>query len=164
MKISKWLFVILAVVALTGCSSKFFTYKGATLTQENYIVELEQGEQQGVWKTNELAINYRYHLTPESLKISGVVNLIGGFAIGFNSVDRLVVQLLFSDNQGVVIDNVNIYAADHRHSIQFIPMSFEAVVPVPPNTTAISFAYDGRLSDGAGTLEGTSVDIWYFPS
>lgn len=163
MKTSKLILIMVATFTLTGCSSKFFTYKGITITQENYVVELKQGEQQGVWQTNELAINYRYLLTSESFKLSGDLTLLGGFAIGFNSVDHLVVQLLLLDSQGVVIGNVNIYSADHHHSIQFIPMSFESDVSVSPDIKAIAFTYDGRLSDGAGTLEGTSINIGYFP-
>ena len=68
---------------ISACSPRLFTYKGDKVTQKNLMVLLKDGDQQGVWKTNELAITYQYQMTPETLKISGTTELLGGFAIGF---------------------------------------------------------------------------------
>ena len=81
-------YIMLAVVIFNGCNGRLFSYKGAVITQQEYMVQLQQGDQLGVWKTNELALNYHYQLATEALKISGTVNLVGGFATGFGSVDR----------------------------------------------------------------------------
>ena len=153
--------IMVAVVTFNGCNGRLFSYKGATITQQDHMVQLQQGDQQGVWKTNELALNYHYQLTPEALKISGTVNLVGGFATGFSSVDRLVVQLLFLDNQGTVIDNVIVYSADYHHSTKYIPMNFDRTIHIPANTHAISFTYDGTLSGGG--YDSTGVSIGKFP-
>ncbi len=153
---------LIALVALTGCNSRLFSYKGATITQPDHMIQLQQGEQQGVWKTNELALNYRYQMMPETLKISGTVNLIGGFYYGFSAVDHLIVQLLFLDNQGTVLDNVNMYCADNHHPIHLVPMDFDETIQIPAGARAIAFAYDGVLVDGGGD-DSTSVTIWNFP-
>ena len=152
---------MVAIVTFNGCNGRLFSYKGATITQQDHMVQLHQGEQQGIWKTNELALNYHYQLTPEALKISGTVNLLGGFATGFSSVDKLIVQLLFLDNQGTVIDNFIVYSADYHHWINYIPMDFDRTIPIPANTHAISFTYDGTLS-GAGD-DSTGISIGNFP-
>jgi hypothetical protein len=150
---------MIAAVSLTGCNRRFFTYKDATIGQPDYVIELQQGDQQGVWKTNELALNYKYHMTPETLKLYGAVELVGGFHTGFNSTDRLVVQLLFLDNTGTVLDDVVLYSADYKHQIHMFPMHFDRTFTFPKNTSAISFTYDGKLTD-SGKI-GTS--IMFFP-
>ena len=150
---------MVAVVFLAGCSGRYFTYKDAAITQTDYVIQLQQGDQQGVWKTNELALNYKYHMTPETLRLYGAVDLVGGFYIGFSSVDRLVVQLLFLDNTGTVLDDVVLYSADYKHQIHMFPMNFDRTFPVPANTSAISFTYDGKLMD-SGKI---ATSIMFFP-
>jgi hypothetical protein len=154
--------IMAAVVALSGCNGRLFSYKGATIAQPDHMIQLQQGDQQGIWKTNELALKYHYQMTSDTLKLSGTVNLLGGFATGFSSVDRLVVQLLFLNNQGTVIDNVILYSADNHHPTDFIPMNFDRTVPIPADTRALSFTYDGLLLDG-GDDGSTAVSIWNFP-
>lgn len=155
---------MLAVVTLTGCNGRFFSYKGATITEKNHTIALQPGDQQGIWKTNELALNYHYRMTPENLKISGTVNLADGLAIGFSVINRLVVQLLFLDSQGTVINNVILYSADDHHPIDVTPMIFDKTIPIPSETRSISFTYDGELLDNGGGNDSTSVNIWNFPS
>ena len=68
--------IMVAAVILAGCSGRYFTYKDAAITQIDYVTQLQQGDKQGIWKTNELALNYKYHITPETLWLYGAVNLV----------------------------------------------------------------------------------------
>ena len=154
--------LVIAVFAMAGCGGRLFTYKGDKVTQQNLMVVLKDGNQQGEWKTNELAIKYQYQMTPEILKFAGTVELVGGFAIGFNSVNHLAVYLLFLDDQGIVIENVLIYAGQNNLSIP-IPMGFERTIPIPEGTQSISFAYDGELMD-LKNHDTTTYNIWLSPS
>jgi hypothetical protein len=149
-------FLIYAALFITGCGGNLFTFKGDQVTREDLIAKLEDGNQQGVWKTNELAIKYQYQNTFEVLNISGTIEMVGGFNIGFRDINQLAVYLLFLDNQGIVIDNSLIYAVGNHHSIDIIPMLFEKTIPIPEGTKTISFAYDGVL--------GQNYNIWFSPS
>ena len=154
--------VMIAVFSLAGCGGRLFTYKGDKVTQKDLMVQLKDGNQQGEWKTNELAIKYQYQMTPEILKFAGTVELVGGFAIGFNYVNHLAVYLLFLDNQGIVLENALIYAGENNLSIP-IPMGFERTIPIPEGTQSISFAYDGELMD-LKNHDTTTYNIWLSPS
>ena len=134
--------LMIAAFTVAGCGGRLFTYKGYKVTQNDFMVQLKDGNQQGVWKTNELAIKYQYQMTLDTLKIAGTNELVGGFAIGPNIVHRLAVYLLFLDNQGIVIENVLIHAGDYDGSIP-LPMEFERTIPIPEGALTISFAYDG---------------------
>jgi hypothetical protein len=153
-----------AAFTITGCGGRLFTYKGDKVTQQNLIVQLVDGNQQGEWKTNELAVKYQYQMTPKFLKIEGTVELVGGFATGFSQIGRLTVYLLFLDNQGIVIENALIYSAGNHQSSNMFPMAFESKIPVPEGAQKISFAYDGVLVDAGGSDDATSYDIWFSPS
>lgn len=159
------LFIFMFVAfTITGCGGNMFTYKGDKVTRENLMVQLQDGDQQGEWKTNELAVKYQYQMTPEILKIDGTVELVGGFATGFSQIGRLAVYLLFLDNQGIVIENELIYSAGNYQSSNMFPMAFERKITVPEGVRKISFAYDGKLVDAGGNDDATSYDIWFSPS
>jgi hypothetical protein len=154
-----WLMI--AAFTLAGCEGGMVTYKGDKIPQQNFMVRLQDGNQQGEWKTNELAIKYQYLVTPETLKITGTVELVGGFAIGFNYINHLAVNLLFLDNQGNVIKSSLVYAGSNNLSIP-IPMPFERIIPIPEGAQQISFSYDGELIDA--THDRTSYSIWFSPT
>jgi len=154
--------LMIAAFTLAGCGGRLFTYKGGRVTQQNLWVMLQDGNQQGEWKTNELAVKYQYRMSPETLNIAGTIELVGGFATGFSYIRHLVVYLLFLDDQGIVIENVLIYAGQNNITMQ-IPMGFESKIPIPEETRSISFAYDGELGD-PGHDGGASYNIWYSPS
>jgi hypothetical protein len=148
--------LMIAAFSLAGCSGRLLTYKGDKVTQKNLMVLLKDGNQQGQWKTSELAITYQYQKSPETLKIDGTTELVGGFAIGFRWITRLAVYLLFLDNQGIVIENVLIYSLGGRLATDTIPMVFESTMPIPEGARTISFAYEGELD--------RDYDIWFSPS
>ena len=153
---------MVAAFTITGCSGRLFTYKGDKVTQMDLMVMLKDGNQQGDWKTHELAIKYQYQMTPETLKIVGTTELVGGFALGFSWITSLSVNLLFLDNQGIVIENDLIYSLGSRQSTDTIPMVFETTIPIPEGARRISFAYDGELM-GAGSMSQTSYSIRFSP-
>jgi hypothetical protein len=157
------LFLMIASFTIASCGGRLYSYKGIQVTHDNLIAELKEGNQQGVWKTNELAVTYQYQMTPEALKIKGRTQLLGGFAIGFSWIKRLSVNLLFLDEQGVVIENVLIFSVGNHYAIDTIPMLFDQTIPVPEGARSISFAYEGELR-GAGNEDEISYSIWSYPS
>jgi hypothetical protein len=151
----------IAAFTIAGCGASTVTYKGDKATQQNYMIQLIDGSQQGEWKTNEIAIKFQYQMIPQTLKIDGTVELVGGFAIGFNYINNFAVNLLFLDSQGNVIGNSLVYAGDNNLSIP-IPMRFERTISIPGGARQISFAYNGELID-SNVRDRTSYSIWFSP-
>ncbi|MBI5591361.1 MAG: hypothetical protein HY881_12855 [Deltaproteobacteria bacterium] len=150
-RFTKITFLMIVALTIAGCGGSLLTYKGNKVTQRDLMVLLKDGNQQGVWKTNELAITYQYQMTPETLNFTGNTKLVGGFALGFRRITRLSVYLLFLDNQGIVLDNVLIYSLGSHHATDGIPMDFENTIPIPAGARTISFAYEGVL-DGVNDI------------
>ncbi len=153
---------MITVVFLTGCNGGIYTNNATPITRPTNLIQLQQGNQQGVWKTGELAVKYHYQMTPETLKIFGTVHLVGGFANCCSSINRLVIRLVFLDSQETPIHSALFYTAANHHSVDWVPMKFDETFSIPPGTTAVSFDYDGELiggSNGPGKLS-----IWYSPT
>jgi hypothetical protein len=153
----KNIFILIAALTLTGCMGKsFLSYQGATISKSDSLVQLQQEGQKGLFATNELSVNYSYQMTPEGLRMAGTVKILGFSA---RRIKRLVVQLLFADAQGVVIQDTMLYSAPYRSSTNMAPLRFEKTFPIPEGSKSIAFTYDGELSDGGNT----SINIGYFP-
>ena len=154
--------VAAALTMLTGCVGTLFSYRGAVVAQPNNRFALKEGDQEAVWKTNELAVTYRYQKSQASLKISGTVELLEGFATGFTSAKYLDVTILFLDKQGTVIENAILYSAGDHYAFTSVPMAFEKTISVPDGADSFSLGYDGVLVD-ATSNEAVAYTIGYFP-
>ncbi|MDO9110284.1 MAG: hypothetical protein Q7U40_06480 [Desulfatirhabdiaceae bacterium] len=175
MKTIRFQILLAAIFLLSGCQAHVFSYQGAKVTRQNDIIPLSgQEAQKGIWKTNELSVEYSYQVAGVSLQMSGIVKLVGGFAVGFKTIDQLSVQVLFLDDQGTVLANDVLYSVQAKTPSDLTPLRFNRSFPVPAGTQGIAFTYDGSLSDGGGVrivpfrgIDGggrTQVRISYFPS
>lgn len=149
-----------AAVTITGCGGNMLTYKGDKVNQQKFIVQLQEGNQQGVWKTNDLAVKYQYQMTPEKLKIDGTIEMVGGITTGFKYIKNLSVNLLLLDNQGNLIGNSRVNLGSIDLTIP-IPIRFERTIPIPGGVQTISFAYDGTFTTGSGG--GDNRDFSFSP-
>lgn len=172
MKATRYLSMFAAALMLFGCHAHGLSYQGAQITRQNDIIPLpEQKAAKGFWKTNELSVDYTGQSSGQMLQIAGVVKLVGGFAVGFNAIDRLAVQVLFLDDQGTVLADAVLYSIQGTTPSDLTPLRFDRSFPIPAGARAISFAYDGELSDGGGIPgfparaggDRTQVKIGYFP-
>lgn len=119
-------------------------------------------------------MEYSYQVAGVALKMSGIVKLAGGFAVGIKMIDQLSVQVLFLDDQGTVLANDVLYRVQANTPSDLTPLRFNRSFPVPAGTQGIAFTCDGSLSDGGGVrivpFRGidvggrTQVRISYFPS
>lgn len=152
---------IIAALVLNACGGRLFTYKGDTVTRKNMKVTLQDGEQKGEWKTDELAVFYHYEKTSDTLKMSGNVALLAG-ATAFNIVKQLSVYLLFLDANGMVLDDPQIFSSGNFQDYSMLSRTFNKSLTIPQGTQSISFAYTGELFN-SGTGGQTSYSIWNSP-
>lgn len=151
-----------ATFLLAGCVGKAAIYKGDRVIQRNYCILLKDGNQEGVWKTRDFAVKYKYNKTGNTLDFSGTAGFIGGMGMGFHWIEQLSLRLLLLNSQGVVLDDSEIYNEIHK-LMESLPTEFESKIPLPEGTQMISFAYDGELM-GAAAADVSTFSVRFSPT
>jgi hypothetical protein len=148
--------VLLSV--FVACTNSFDTYIGKTADQESRIA-LNGGSHNGVWQTDDLAVNYSYSRKPNSLRISGDVNLSDKLKDASNIVQTFFLQLNFLNANGQVLETKELAVAGYRETIT--KWNFDHNFQLPARTSAMAFSYTGQMGEGAG--EGSSESFWHDP-
>ena len=141
-----------------ACTNSFDTYLGKTADQKSRIA-LNGGSHNGVWQTDDLAVNYSYSRKPNSLRISGDVNLSDKLKDASNIVQTFFLQVNFLNANGQVLDTKELAVAGYREMIT--KWDFDHNFELPARTSAMAFSYTGQMGEGAG--EGSSESFWHDP-
>ena len=148
--------VLLSV--FVACTNSFDTYLGKTADQESRIA-LNGGSHNGVWQTDDLAVNYSYSRKPNSLRISGDVNLSDKLKDASNIVQTFFLQVNFLNANGRALETKELAVAGHHERIT--KWKFDHNFELPAHTSAMAFSYTGQMGGGAG--EGSSEPFWRDP-
>ena len=157
-------------ISLVACAGKVFTYKGSWVAEDDRISLQSGGPHKGKWQTRDVAIEYAYQQKTENLQISGVLTLGDYLTTGFSTLDYLTVDFFALNADGIVLKSELIRTFGSRRYIDYLgKMSFNKQIELPADTTAIAFAYRGRVTQGGGgigeTKQGDRIDwdFWKIP-
>ena len=151
-----FLSVLLSV--FLACTSGFDTYIGKTADQQSRIA-LNGGSHNGVWQTDDLAVNYSYSRRPNSLRISGDVSLSQKMKDESNIVQTFFLQVNFLNAHGQVLNTKELAVAGYRETIT--KWEFDHTFELPARTSAMAFSYTGRMGEDAAG--GSSESFWHDP-
>jgi len=164
--ISYSFFLFAFMFTFIACHGTLFSYRGAFVDMENRIALLENGPHEGIWKTRDLAVNYRYKTKANMLQLSGQIEFNNHLQYNFTSLDHFSLSIYFIDEEGKILGYKTIAIAGYRKRLKNI--SFDHNIEMPSNVNSISFGYDGRASEGGGSDKsihggGDSWDFWKVP-
>ena len=128
-----------------ACTNRFDTYLGKTADQESRIA-LNGGSHKGVWQTDDLAVNYSYSRKPNSLQISGDVNLSKKLKDASNIVQTFFLQVNFLNANGQVLDTKELAVSGYRETIT--KWDFDHNFELPARTSAMAFSYTAQACSG----------------
>ena len=141
-----------------ACTSSLDTYIGKTADQQSRIA-LNGGSHNGVWQTDDLTVKYSYSRKPNSLQISGDVNLSNKMKDASNIVQTFFLQVNFLNANGQALATKELAVAGYRETIT--RWEFDHNFELPHHTSAMAFSYTGQMGEGAG--EGSSEPFWRDP-
>jgi hypothetical protein len=141
-----------------ACTSSLDTYIGKTADQQSRIA-LNGGSHNGVWQTDDLTVNYSYSRKPNSLQISGDVNLSNKMKDASDTVQTFFLQVNFLNANGRALETKELAVAGHREMVT--KWEFDHNFELPAHTSAMAFSYTGQMGGGAG--EGSSEPFWRDP-
>jgi len=161
--------VALMWLGLTAaCAMPRYEYRGRPAQTENRIQLLAGGPHLGVSATQHLSIAYEYSQTDRDLSISAVVDLDQALKTGFNTLERLDIDLNFLDAEGAILATHRVYRSGFRRWILTAELSFEQRVTLPPGADFLLFSYAGRVldtgsSDPQGAGSAVDWEFWETP-
>lgn len=163
------LLVVLLLSLMSGCTTTVLTpgYRGDKI-QAGYRIPINSGEHGGVYRTNDLSVNYRYTQKGNDLKISGTVSFASGTLLNFRYIDYFNLSLLVADSEGAILANdglvstswVNLTGSDNQ-------VQFSDSVKLPANSVVMAFTYTGQASEGGlgggDDTGGGNTQFWQYP-
>jgi len=163
-------FLVLAIFIYFGygCTTTILTphYAGSKI-KPGYPISINQGEHLGNYRSDDLAIDYKYTRNGDDLKIWGKIKFANATQLNFNYIDYFNLSLLIADSEAQVLTNhglvstswVNLTgSADEVH--------FTQNVKLPADASFMAFTYTGQASEGgSGDAEdgGGNTQFWEYP-
>jgi hypothetical protein len=162
------IFIKLAVLSFLipffiACSGVNPLSSGAWVEEKNRIPVLQDGPQEGSWKTRDLAINYELRQEGNTIYIAGEVNFAGYISGGFSTLERLTVYIHSLKDNGIVLQTKPVKTFGYRRHFDLMgPMTFKGQFDKSEEAdiVAVAFSYDGTVMEGGGR---TTWDFWKVP-
>ena len=146
-----------------SCSGVNPLSSGAWVEEKNRIPVLQDDQQEGSWKTRDLAINYELRQEGNTIHISGEVDFGGHISGGFSTLERLTVYIHSLKDDGIVLETKPVKTFGYRRHFDLMgPMTFKGQFETSGETdiVAVAFSYDGTVMEGGGR---TKWDFWKVP-
>jgi hypothetical protein len=146
--------------SLISCQGNFLA-KGPVVIPKKQMIPLSDGIQEGIWRTKDLHILYRFQKTqPDLVSFSGEIVFEPWLEIGFSRMDRFQLDVFFLNTGGQVLGSQPVYLIANAE-IDVELNRFNRRLTLPSGTTAVSFGYDAKVIN-AGNDDGMdSYDFWY---
>ena len=146
-----------------ACSGVNPLSSGAWVEEKNRISVLQDRQQDGSWKTRDLAINYELRQDANTIHISGEVDFGGHIGGGFSTLKYLTVYIHALKDNGIVLETKPVKTFGYRRQLDLMgALSFKGQFDMPADAeiVAVAFSYSGTVEEGGGR---TSWDFWKIP-
>jgi hypothetical protein len=146
---------------LGGCQGSLLnTQERGQRVKDGKQIQLSQsGEQTGQYRTEDLAIDYRYSRTGDKLQLSGTVRFNNSFQLMFPTVNAFSLALVLADTQGMILDQQGITTANGQKPTE--PLSFSKTLVISSQTQSMAFRYTG-VAYGGGS-DKSRMNFWDVP-
>jgi hypothetical protein len=140
--------VLCSLLILVGCKQLIV----GTKVPEGERVQLVAGSPQtGTWRASEFVMNYEYVFSRAKEHDSGVLEFSAFIEKSTARLDRLSVWVYLLNANGEVIELKRLYDSGYKDPAymgESLARKLTVMVPAPPETAAISFAYTAAAWNG----------------
>ena len=142
--------MVIFLASIVACQSIPKQYRGATTEPDCQILLLEDGPHEGAWQTFDLTIEYTYEKKTSMLQLSGVAE-VGEHYLGmYHELSSLYLTLYYLDTDTKVLESKLILHVFYEKIDD--KFKFKHNLEIPPETTSITFGYDGSVFGSSGGL------------
>jgi hypothetical protein len=136
---------------------------GETVSPQD-LIPLGQGQKVGIWKGNDITVDYKLATGQHDIDISGTARFNDNIAMNFDFLNDFNLRAVFTDREGRIIGSQNL--ATNRGSLaptgNAESTPFRAKLTPPPGTADIAFGYQGTAvtnDEGGG---GGPTRFWQY--
>lgn len=156
-----WFFVLF----LSGCANLMKPEIGAMVRPDVRVNLKAGGVQSATLDTKDLVLTYSYSEAGDTFNLSGNLTFDRSLTASFSVVRRFFLKMSFLDNEGRVLETVDITPVMNSFSAVPDNIKIEASMTKPAGSSAIAFNYFGEFR-GTGNGEDVGGSQWviaYFP-
>ena len=148
-RICIWFLVpTVCVSILAGCQLFGHALGSKKIPTKRLLFIPGQGSLHLRWEARHLTIEFKGQVSQNLLTINGFIDIPGDGFQSLSMLDRLVVDIYFTDSTGNVLDKQTFYSADKSPLNTTTPRTFMHRFKLPKGTSRIAFGYDGTAREG----------------
>ncbi len=132
------------VMLLSSQAMPFAVSRGVVLERDRISLPGDT-EQNGVWETRDLGVQYHFSRSGGQLRISGTVRLADSIRYNASLLRDFRIGLIFVDGQGRVRQMRGLSTSGFPGLDE--PMYFKSTIPIPADSLSMAFFYQGQASD-----------------
>jgi len=159
-------FVGFGILLFSGCANLHQPETGAIARQEARTSLADGGVKTGVLSTNDLDLVYSITETGNTFNLTGTLEFDRSLTDSFPSIRQFRLKMSFLDNDGRVLQTVDITPLYGYYSYAPGPLPVKVSSPRPSGAGAIAFNYFGSFRGNGGDSDdngGVGWSIFYFP-
>ena len=118
-------------------------------------ISMEQPQDSGQWKGNDLTVEYHYSKDSGQMDLSGEVRFSYSLVMGYTDLLSFRLAVIFLDQNGRALQEVAL--ATNRGTLD--PISFGRSIHPPPNAIFMVFKYQGEVAEAGRNV----TSFWYLP-
>ena len=145
-----WFLMLAACVGvITGCQLFGNALGYRKISTKHLLFIPRQGSLHLRWEARHLTIEFKGKVSQNLLTANGRIDITGDGTQHSSMLDRLVVDIYFTDSTGNVLDKQTFYSLVESPVPTMTPHTFKRSFRLPKSTSHIAFGYDGIAREGA---------------
>ena len=145
----RWSIVLVVCVSiLAGCQTIGNDFDSKKIPTKHLLFTPRQGSLHLRWEARHLTIEFKGKVSQNLLTTNGHIDITGDGIQHFTLLNRLVVDIYFTDPAGNVLDKQTFYSADKSPVNDMFPRTFKHSFKLPKGTSHLAFGYDGTAREG----------------
>ena len=139
-----WSLMLVACVGIiTGCRTFEHPLGSKKIPTKHLLLVPRQGSLHLRWEARHITIEFKGQVSQNLLITNGRIDITANGIQPLSMLDRLVVDIYFTDSAGNVLDKQIFYSADKSPLNNMAPYTFKYSFKLPKGTSRIAFGYDG---------------------
>ena len=154
-----FLMLVACVGIITGCQIFEHALGSKKIPTKHLLFIPRQGSLHLRWEARHITIEFKGQVSQNLLTTNGRIDITGDGIQSYSMLDRLDVDIYFTDSAGNVLDKQLFYSAGKSPLNNATPRRFMRSFKLPRETSRIAFGYGGTTRGGDSKTRQGKGDV-----